>query len=81
MENITYAKVTKANIDGIKAFRLETRDVEFLDDWSTLEADFATKAEAIAAAEAKGYILVPSWQAAFRMEGMNVIPRTTLLYV
>lgn len=78
-ENITYAKVTKDK--ARKVFRLETRDVEFLDDWSTVEAEFETKAEALTAVEAKGYILVASWQEAFRMEGMSVLPRTTLLYV
>jgi hypothetical protein len=78
-ENITYAKVTKDK--ARKVFRVETRELDYLDDWSTIVTECETKAAALAFVEAAGYELVPSWQAAFRREGMTVLPRTTLLYV
>lgn len=63
---VTYAKVIKA---GKGAYRVETKDSEDLDSWPSLIGVYASKAEALTIVANAGYTLVPSWQAAMKLEG------------
>lgn len=72
----TYAKVVKAG----KGYRVESKEAQDLDSWPTFVGDYDTKAEALAVIANGGYVLVPSWQVALRLEGWTQPwPRTTLV--
>ena len=70
----TYAKDIKDS--ATKLFRLETKELEALDEWPTYEADFADRDSALAEVAERGYELVPSWVVAGRLSGFT--PKTGL---
>jgi CTP synthase (UTP-ammonia lyase) len=70
-----YAKVAQ----GDKGFRLETKDAEFIDEWPTLVGDsFQKREDAVQEAHRHRWVLVPTWQAALEMEGIDLSLSRTL---